>query len=420
MRSPLGDLEEALSAHVAKGFRTGTERLIDPRETLVRVRPFMQFMGITRIAIITGLDRIGIPVAVAIRPNARSLATSQGKGLTADLARTSALMEAAELFHAERATLPLKFNSRRELEDTGHTMIDLGTLPKTPNARLDDDLEIGWVESVNLIDKTRLWIPYDLVHTNYTLPAVRSCHAFNATSNGLASGNHLAEALVSALCEVVERDATTLWQQQTKASRDASLVDLSTVQDPGCCDILVRFEKADVAVAVWEVTSDVGLPVFSCTIVDRKDSIFRPTPAASGMGCHLDRRIALSRALTEAAQSRLTVMAGSRDDVSWKEYSRFHDRAVVALIRSRILEGCPKRRFVDAPTVSHDTFAADIADIVERFRRLGITQVAAINLTRPDLNIPVVRVVAGCLEAPAASPDYVRGSRALSLLGETV
>jgi YcaO-like protein with predicted kinase domain len=419
VRSPLGDLEEALSTHVVKGFRMGTDRLIDPGETLAKMRPLMPLMGITRIAMITGLDRIGIPVAVAIRPNARSLATSQGKGLTADLARTSALMEAAELFHAERSTLPLKFNCRRELQDTGHVMIDLDTLPKTPDARLDDDLEICWVESINLIDNTPLWIPYDLVHTNYTLPAVRSCHAFNATSNGLASGNHLAESLVSALCEVVERDATTLWQQQTKNSRDGSLVDLSTVQDTHCSDILGRFDKANVAVAVWEVTSDVGVPVFSCTIVDREDSAFRPTPAASGMGCHLDRRIALSRALTEAAQSRLTVMAGSRDDVSWKDYSRFHDRAVIALIRSRILEACPKRSFDEAPTVSHDTFSADIAYIVERFRRLNITQVAAVNLTRPDLNVPVVRVVAGGLEAPAASPDYVRGSRALSLLGET-
>jgi ribosomal protein S12 methylthiotransferase accessory factor YcaO len=35
--------------------------------------------GITRIAMVTGLDRVGIPVALATRPNSRSVAVSQGR-----------------------------------------------------------------------------------------------------------------------------------------------------------------------------------------------------------------------------------------------------------------------------------------------------------------------------------------------------
>ena len=77
-----------------KRFRRGTHRVADPRETLARVRPYMARMGITRLGNITGLDRIGIPVAIAVRPNSRSVSVSQGKGLDLAQAMASALMEA--------------------------------------------------------------------------------------------------------------------------------------------------------------------------------------------------------------------------------------------------------------------------------------------------------------------------------------
>src|SRR5881227_3639577 len=84
-----------------KRFWQGTHRTADPGETLARVRPHAARMGITRLGNITGLDRIGIPVAIAVRPNSRSVSVSQGKGLELPQAMASALMEACEGFHAE-------------------------------------------------------------------------------------------------------------------------------------------------------------------------------------------------------------------------------------------------------------------------------------------------------------------------------
>ena len=54
------------SAVAAKAYRDGTHRLVSPRETVERVRPFMASMGITRIANVTGLDCIGIPVVMVV------------------------------------------------------------------------------------------------------------------------------------------------------------------------------------------------------------------------------------------------------------------------------------------------------------------------------------------------------------------
>src|ERR1700722_10126568 len=90
----------------AKGYKSGTHRLVSPAETLARARPLLPMMGITRIANVTGLDTIGIPVMMACRPNSRSVAVTQGKGLDLDAARASAVMESIEGYHPERILHP--------------------------------------------------------------------------------------------------------------------------------------------------------------------------------------------------------------------------------------------------------------------------------------------------------------------------
>src|SRR5882724_3967893 len=88
-----------------KRHQHGTHRTVSPAETLARVTPLLPAMGITRVANVTGLDRIGVPVAMVYRPNARSIAVSPGKGLTLDAARCSGVMESIEGWHAERPML---------------------------------------------------------------------------------------------------------------------------------------------------------------------------------------------------------------------------------------------------------------------------------------------------------------------------
>ena len=81
--------------------------------------PLAARMGITRIAVLTGLDSIGIPVVAAVRPNSRSIAVHQGKGATLAAAKASAVMEAVETYHAENITLPLRLASFDELVGGG-------------------------------------------------------------------------------------------------------------------------------------------------------------------------------------------------------------------------------------------------------------------------------------------------------------
>src|SRR5215470_16074509 len=80
----------------------GTVRQITAEETLARLKPILPEFGITRLANITGLDTIGIPVWTAVRPLGLSLSVSQGKGVTQELAIMSGIMESIEVFHAEQ------------------------------------------------------------------------------------------------------------------------------------------------------------------------------------------------------------------------------------------------------------------------------------------------------------------------------
>ena len=399
------------TAPVPKGYYLGTHRAVAPEETLARLRPLLPPLGITRLANITGLDRIGIPVVVACRPNSRSLAVSQGKGLDLPAARASALMESVEAWHAERITLPLKLASFEELRYT-HRLADVAGLPRTHRSIFHPELALLWIEGRDLLQQEPLWVPYELVHTNYTLPHPTGSGCFTPTSNGLAAGNHLLEAISHGICEVVERDATTLWQLLDDDARADTRLDLATVDDPACCGVLERYARAGIAVGVWESTTDVGLASFLCYVAEREADPLHPLYAAAGFGCHPRREVALLRALTEAAQSRLTTIAGSRDDIPRRDYELLLEPHAAARQRALIAADPPRRRFQDVPTFEGETFDADVAWELERLQAAGIRQVAVIDLTRREIRVPVVRVVIPGLEGVSGQPGYAHGARA--------
>src|SRR5580698_8659826 len=148
----------------AKQFRAGTHRVVDPVATLARVLPLAPRMGITRVAVLTGLDVLGIPVVAAMRPNSRSIAVHQGKGVTLDAAKASAVMEALETFHAETMLLPLRLATHDEL-----AAADPATLPRAAGRTLGD-ARILWVEARELMGGRNLFVPHELVTADYTHP----------------------------------------------------------------------------------------------------------------------------------------------------------------------------------------------------------------------------------------------------------
>jgi YcaO-like protein with predicted kinase domain len=398
-------------------FRRGTHRAMAPAETLARVWPFMPVMGITRIANVTGLDCIGIPVVMVCRPNSRSVAVTQGKSPDLAAAKASGLMESVESYHAEHVLHPLKLASYEELRYS-HTVADVARLPLIARSRFRPDLRLLWIEGSDLLQDEPVWVPYEMVHTDYTLPPPTGSGCFVASSNGLASGNHPLEALSHAICEVVERDATSIWTRRPTEFQHRSRLDLASVDSADCRDVLDRYERAGIAVAVWEMTGDIAIPSFMCMIAEPPGRRLFPIPSCRGMGCHPSREIALLRALTEAAQSRLTIISGARDDLSRRWYELETTPDVVQQDWSRVQVRGPLRRFQEAPNFEGETLDDDVAWELERLRTAGIERVVSIDLTLPEFNLPVVRVVIPGLEASALHPGYFPGPRVRAILKE--
>jgi len=391
-----------------KRYRVGTHRVVDPERTLARVMPLVAAMGVTRVAMLTGLDIVGIPVAAAIRPNSRSIAVHQGKGPSVAAAKASAVMEAVEMFHAEYMKLPLRLASHAELS-ADVPVADPALLPRCRGAVEADRLL--WVEAQDLMSGAPLWVPYEMVSADFTLPCLACSGVFQATTNGLASGNHRLEAILHGLYEVVERDAIALWRAAVRNQEDCAL-DPGSVDGPTSRALLELFERAGIMLRIWDVTSDISLPVFVCLAMqpDPTDGV----EPELGSGCHADRDIALARALTEAAQARLTRISGARDDFPVESYGPAVRRARQDSAR-RLLGQSPARRdFRAAPTWEGSTLRHDLDVVLSRLSDAGLRQAAWVDLTRPEFGIPVGRIVVPGLEGPWTPEcgDYLPGRRA--------
>ncbi len=302
------------SHHVAKAHRRGTHRTRSPAQTLEAYLPLANRMGITRLANIGGLDRIGLPVFVCVRPNARALSTAQGKGLDRDSAKASALMESIECWHAERLSLPARHESRRAL---GVPAVDLAGLSHHGPPH-DDDVPLWWVPGWELNSAREVWVPFDAVSLNSVTPANHRSRLL-MNSNGLASGNHPLEAICHGLLELIERDSEARWRELDVERQALTSVDPESVRDEQCQMLLKRITATGVKLTLFDWTSDLGVPTYSCTLFE-PDAYQGAVEAVSGSGSHLCPEVALLRALTEAAQVRACIISGSRDDIFHRDY----------------------------------------------------------------------------------------------------
>jgi ribosomal protein S12 methylthiotransferase accessory factor len=134
------------------------------------------------------------------------------------------------------------------------------------------------------------------------------------------------------------------------------------------------------------MTSEVGIPAYQCSLSDPIAlGGINPT---YGAGCHLSKDVAVARALTEAAQSRLTFIAGSRDDVHPALYERMQHATPRDSTRGRRGDFSTRR----APPVGA-TFEEDLRTTLGLLADAGLSRVVAVEHTRPDVGIPVVAVI---------------------------
>lgn len=396
---PPRSFREALApdaaAPLAKAERGGTHRAEPVAATLARLTPRLAEFGITRVARITGFDRAGIEVITVARPNARGLSVANGKGTSLAAAKVSGIMEGIERWHAERPALPLRFGTPEDVAGLGAVTDGL------PRVRRDPVGPAVWAPALDLATGASALVPFELVHTCW-LAAVPEGPFFTST-NGLASGSHPVEAALHGLCEVIERDACALFDRLGAAEQGRRRIDPGTVDAAEVAALGARLEDAGLDLALWDATSDAGVPVVLAALVDRTDP---RTPPGFGAGCHPARAVAALRAITEAAQTRLITITGTRDDLSSDVFAGH----VGARYRFAVTEGPAPRRWSDLPDSDRDDIRADLAAVVAALPA-GTGPALAVDLSR-EPGLSVVRVVVPGLEAGGPAHGVLPGPRA--------
>jgi ribosomal protein S12 methylthiotransferase accessory factor len=378
---------------VPKAYGSGVHRECAAELTFERVRHFFGQLGITRLADVTGLDRIGIPVYTAIVPRANDvICTYHGKGPTAADARASAVMEVVERWSAGLPLRPAVVAPYDDLTAAGRSALRPDDLNLALLPQYRDDLPIYWVTGHDLLADEPVLVPHSAVSYVDTAGAP-PCYALT-TSNGLASGNSLEEAICHALCELIERDAMTIaevagpWLAEilggAAPAGECPHVDLDTLP-VRVQPLAARFHDAQVELRLVSLTRDLAVPtVMALTSEDGRSH--------RGYGTHPDAEVALLRAITECAQSR------ALDDPS--------ESAPGALP-----SGTGSVAVGDLPSSPSDDVAVDIRLMLDLIHACGLPRVVAVDVSPPEIPVHVVRVLVPGLESWAIDRSKL-GTRA--------
>ena len=411
-----------LRSSVPKITGNGPHREITAETTYARMAPHLKRIGITRVADITGLDRVGIPVYNAISPRSFDIiSVYNGKGATKIDAKTSAIMEAAERFAASLPMRPAAIASYPELKKSGRRVLD----PESCNFELHHaysiDTPISWVEGFDLMHECSILVPQFLAGYYMSYHEV-PCYPVS-TTNGIASGNSLEEAICHALCELVERDDWTMadlisnrlgkfaaddeagpvgdairaWAQERHPSLDPSTL------PPRAQFFMQKFLDADIAIEVKNITSATGIPSFQAVVSEYlADSFSR---SHHGIGTHPDAEVAVVRAISEVAQSRVVDIQAMREDIT--AAGQPVEKALYHVRRSNranpeswaIKPSARPVRFHDVPSHPSTDVMDDVRLLLDRLRARGLDQAIVVDLSAPGVPATVVRVIVPGIES---------------------
>lgn len=381
-------------------------RVCSPGETFKKVSPFLSSLGITRIARQTDLDCIGIPVWCAFAPNARSIVIANGKGVDDDAAKTSATMEAVERAVANQPYCEKRIASPKALREQDVAFDLLPELLAKTAAPLREDTPVEWAEGWNLTTGDPILLPLQAVSMDRTL----ANPLYWQTSDGLASGNTMGEAVLHGLLERVERDALTLWELTADTRRQVTCINLPAIPDQTVQSLRMKIDRAGLALTAFDMTSDLSLPSVVAFIAPKeRKGLPRYVELNMGAGTSTSATVAVARAITEAVQSRMTFIAGARDDFSPEIYERQADPRHSALLdapAARELNSIPHHEVKDA--------AEALALTLERLTAKGYRRLYAVDLSADHLPIKVAKVVAPQLENPDGDRKQRFGMRALA------
>jgi thioglycine synthase len=417
-------------------------RVTSIQDTLTEIIPLCIKIGVTRISDITFMDRLYIPNYSATLPGTEDLFwVYSGKGTTKSYAKASALMEAIERYSSLSSTYPRTFieGSYLQLSNSYNKVLHPAEVVEPVNQEYNDkDAIMDFLPGFDLLTNEKVLVPAEIALYRYSPKHPAICAFSDSHTNGLASGNVLEEAICHALCEVIERDAVSIADlcassipynilekiidslkkeerggnpvtgipAEDKFVDDSSIfpdVDISEITEEfePVKRLVKRFSDAGISLLIKDITQkDIGIPTFVASSIEWITHDYGYF--AKGFGTHPDARIALIRAITETSQTRAVNIQGARDDlkkIQYKENDEIYKRKWQFMPNSEKSNNNKNTiKFSEIVTHMNEDILDDIDLILYSLKKGGLKRAIIVDLTNPNIGIPVVRAIVPGLE----------------------
>ena len=271
------------------------------------------------------------------------------------------------------------------------------------------DEPVVWTKAVDLTTHMAAWVPFEAVSFDRTSGSSR----YWQSSDGLASGNTWKEAVLHGLLERVERDALTLWAITGTSKRYRRKLILNVPDNAPLSDLVQRIEEAGLVIGVFDITTDIAIPCVAALLAPAdwkaQGPMLRHVDVTLGAGASTDPEVSAIRAITEAVQSRMTFIAGARDDLLPQIYQRPPDEST-----SQAFNALPSLQLSSLPKIDVQNIDDALQATVERLAARNIEELYAVELAPPRLPASVVKVLAPQLESPDGERRLRYGTRAIS------
>ncbi len=327
-----------------------------------------------------------------------------GKGETEDEAIMGAIGEAIERYCAWQPNSEAILEaSSRELGSSAISPPEFVLFSESqyekkeiPYCPFDEKQKIGWVRGRSLLDNDEVFVPAALAYLTHFGQRMNEQMCLS-TSNGLAAGSSVDAAVLSGLCELIERDAFLITWMNKLSVPEITFDDSSGVTDY----IRAFYARSGVQIRVFDVTTDIPVYVMMGFAVDLSG---KGPSSVVGLGCSLDPVEAVKKAVLEVCQGRVSETWRHRQRSpherikSFENVKKLEDHGAIFAEPEMLgelaflFETSRVQRLEQLTSLSQGNATADLATCVRKLREAGC-RVAYVDLTTPDVNSVGLRVV---------------------------
>lgn len=349
------------------------------------------------------------PAALGKQPEGLPIASLAGSGLSPQKAFESCVGEGIEyLSQFVQASDPIERGPFTEYGESPDANVRAFISAILAFTGIEPERPIAWVPSFGLADGARMWFPLDLCYRRHVTeqdfkPPLK-------LSSGCAAGITREDATLRGLLELIERDAVALWWRGGRRGRSVAP---ESEAARGAAELFAQVRQGHAHRTSWllDITTDVEIPVVAAISTDPDGYGF-----AVGFGARLSLADAARAAVFELCQVELGlhVVAAKRREAG--------DEAMNESDRRQLRRGTFDTRECALLQPRTGNFAepsnAPPSSLQHALERLQASDIAvyAIDLTRPQFFVPVVRVLAPGLQL---EPCEIVGARLARVIAET-